>query len=211
MNTNELRDHFRETAKSGKLADHLRTEHGISNPPTTRQAQDRLHKTVHEAATQEASREASVLAGVTRKPEEAETTAKAKAPASRTRKTAPAKATTPARKPATTKTTTRKPAPAAKPAPAKAPAKTTARKPATTTTAKANGTGEAKTFGKQVLARTLVDLVAKEFKDASEADKLKLSYWLHGLPTGGPDGSPAGGGARYWPDSLPRPTTADWR
>ena len=192
--------------------------------PTTQAKAPRTRRTAKPATAKpettpaEAGREhereeaAKLLAGVTRNPEPpangrtrngtVKTTVKpvpakpatetAPKPATRTRKP---KATAPAPEPAPATTRTRKPAPAPKPAPKPAPAA-------------ANGT---KTYGKQVLARKIVDLLATSFKDASPEDKARISYWLHGLPTGGSDGSPAGGGNRYWPASLPRPTTADWR
>jgi hypothetical protein len=199
MNANELRDHFRETAKSGKLADHLRDEHGISNPPANRQAQDRLHKTVHEAASQEADRNASVIAGVTRKPEEVKTTTR-KAPARKApAKTAPATRKAPAAKPAPAKAVR-------KPAARKAPAKTTA-KPARKAPAKVQSEANGATPRERntAMAVELVTLVAEHFKSRTPAEKAKLAYWLHSLPTGG------AGYQRWWPAGFPKPQTADWR
>jgi hypothetical protein len=136
------------------------------------------------------------------------------APARRTAaKPAPAKAAKAPAK-ATAKPATKAPTAAeAKARDRKAPAK-----PATKTTAKANGKAPATeapatpaaNANKHDLARRLIDLVAAEFADETPENKAKLSYWLHGLPTGYPNGG-GGGYLRYWPKGLPKPTTAGWR
>lgn len=59
----------------------------------------------------------------------------------------------------------------------------------------------------QELARWLVDLVAANASERTEAEQQKLANWLHSLPTGG-DGP---GPARYWPEGLTRPSQTDWR
>jgi len=114
------------------------------------------------------------------------------------------------------KAATPKPRPARK-APAKAPAaKANGKAPAKPAPAKATGTAKTESTGtgtvsatvresNQVLARRLVDLVAKEFAGDSPADQLKVANWLKVLPTGG------AGWERYWPAGFTRPSTADWR
>jgi hypothetical protein len=102
------------------------------------------------------------------------------------------------------KTRSRKPA-ASKPAPKSQP-KSNGSKPAP----KAESNGASPRTTKQELAKRLVTLVAKEFSGASEADKAQLAYWLHSLPTG-QQGEESGSYNRWWPASLPRPVTADWR
>ena len=151
-------------------------------------------------------------------PAETTTTAPpAPKPAPRTRK-APAKSTT--AKPAPAKPTARRTA-TAKPASPKAPA---VKAPAKATTAKANGSANGKApakangSGNGTTLRTqkqdarsrVVETLVKEFAKATPDEKAMVSYWLHSLPTGGADGSGAGGANRWWPAGLPRPTTADW-
>jgi len=53
-------------------------------------------------------------------------------------------------------------------------------------------------------------MVADWAADESPENKAKLAYWLHGLPTGYPNGG-GGGYMRYWPAGLPKPTTAGWK
>jgi hypothetical protein len=95
-----------------------------------------------------------------------------------------------------------------------AEAKAPARKPAAKATA--NGSAPAKANGttlrtaKQMLARRVAEALVKEFAKATPEEKAMVSYWMHSLPTGGADGSGAGGAKRWWPAGLPRPTTADW-
>ena len=59
----------------------------------------------------------------------------------------------------------------------------------------------------QELARKLLTAVVAEFGTASQADQQKVANWLHMLPTGG-EGA---GYLRYWPASFARPTSAGWR
>ena len=123
--TAHLREHLR-----GDFAKHLREEHGIDAPPAKRAEAASLHAKLHAPTTDAAtSRDASVIAGVTRKPEPAsEEPAKATEPkATRTRKPAAAKATEETPKPAT-RTRSRK---ATAPADADATATPPARRPRT--------------------------------------------------------------------------------
>lgn len=72
MNPTELKTHLQDKMRNG-LAEHLATEHQITDVPRTRQAQAKLHAAQdHGQPAQDAasSRDASVLAGVTRKPDE---------------------------------------------------------------------------------------------------------------------------------------------
>lgn len=217
MNANQLKDHLREMMRGATddLAAHLREVHGLTGDlPKTKQALVKLHASQDHSETRDAEteRNASVLAGVTRPKDEAPAANEPKAkpaakapakPATRTRPAAkaPAKA---APKPAT-------PKPAAKTSP-KAPArKAPAAKPAPKPEEKApaaNGTSPRERT--TALALRLVELVAEEFSGATAEEKAKLSYWLHSLPTGNANGS-GGSWNRYWPASLPRPETADWR
>jgi outer membrane biosynthesis protein TonB len=221
LNANELRDHLREWMRkpTEELRVHLR-EMGVEVPDLVRskQAMIKLHADHHASAP---------LTGSASLGDEAPKPAPARRPAP---KAPAAKATpkpaTPARKPATAKAPARK-APtkaAAKPATPKAPARRTATKapakaapkPATKATAKANGkapapaTAPAANANKHDLARRLIDMVAAEFAGESDENKAKLAYWLHGLPTGYPNGG-GGGYLRYWPAGLPKPTTSGWR
>jgi outer membrane biosynthesis protein TonB len=217
-NANELKLHLQEWLRkpTEDLATHLREAHGLTGElPKLKTKLAQLHgQQDHEdaPATDAASqKDADVLRGVTRPKEE---TAKAatKAPARK----APAK---PATKPAPAKTTTRK-APAAKAAPKPAPAKPATRKaaakpaspkPATKAPAKAASNGSAPVASvretNQTVARKLATLAAEAFGSESDEVKAKVAYWLHSLPTGGEGGS----WNRWWPESLPRPETADWR
>ena len=195
------------------------TETTTTKPPTARErkaaelrtenARQLIEQQKANGRTQAASRDAGVLSGVTREPTEpttkapprttrtAKATPAAKAPAKATAKTPAAKATpkTPAKR------TASRPAPATT-------AKRTAKAPAKTTTAPpAESNGSSVRESNQKLAVELVELVADHFGSASPDAKAKLAYWLHSLPTGGEGGS----WNRYWPKSLPRPTTADWR
>ena len=232
MNVTELKDHLRETMRgtTAELTAHLR-EMGIEGTlPTQKQALVKLHADHHGSAPLTGAD--AVGAEVTPEP--------AKRPAPRPARKTPAKETAseaaerrdgygkparkaPARKPATktapARTRAAKAAPA-KVAPArKAPAKTTAKAPARKAPAapkpetKANGSdpvAPSANASKHDLAKRLIDMVAAEFANESPENKAKLSYWLHGLPTGYPNGG-GGGYLRYWPAGLPRPTTAGWR
>lgn len=225
MNATVLKDHLREWMRkpTEDLKDHL-VQMGVEGYlPNQKQALVKLHADTHGSAPLTGSE----AVGATVKPAPAKTPAPkpatkatAKAPA---RKTATAKA--PAAKPATK--TAPKPAPAksarkpATPAAKPAPARRTraAAKPATPARkapadpkpapAKSNGSAPANA-NKHDLAKRLIDMVAAEFADETPENKAKLAYWLHGLPTGYPNGG-GGGYLRYWPASLPRPTTAGWR
>jgi hypothetical protein len=195
MTAAELTAHLRDVMKTD-IAAHLREVHGEDNPPKTKQAQHKLHQKIHaEEADKPASdaasaKDASVLSGVTRKPEES--------------KPAP-------RKPARGEILDAKAA-APKPTPArgsrKAPAKATP-KPADKAKAngkpEANGSAPSPRESNQALAVRLINLVAKEFAGSSVEDQTKIANWLKVLPTGG------AGWQRYWPEDFARPTTADWR
>jgi hypothetical protein len=139
-----------------------------------------------------AARDASVLAGISRPA----TAPKPKAPARRTQTAKPTDVNgkvLPARK-----------SPAK---PAKAPAPEPASEPGEP---KANGASPART-STRAWARKVATVLAEAFADDSDEAKAKVAYWIHGLPYGGADGSNAGGAARWFPEGLPRPTTADWR
>ena len=215
LNANELKTHLRDWMRkpTTELTAHLREEHGVEGTISTQKTSViKLHADHHGSAPLTGAD----AVGATVKPEPAKRPA-AK-PATRT---APAKPATkaPARKaPATAKPGAKAPArtaPARRTAPAKAaPAKATA-KPATKAPANgaaANGSAPAATANatKHDLAKRLIDMVAREFAGETDENKAKLSYWLHGLPTGYPNGG-GGGYLRYWPEGLPRPTTAGWR
>lgn len=213
-NANELKLHLQEWLRkpTEDLATHLREAHGLTGDlPKLKTKLAQLHGQQDHSdapATDAASqKDAAVLRGVTRPKEE---TAKAatKAPARKP-------ATKAAPKPANPKTTTRKP-PAAKAAPKPAPAKATTRKaapakPASKAPAKAASNGSAPVASvrevNQTVARKLATLAAEAFGSESDEVKAKVAYWLHSLPTGGEGGS----WNRWWPESLPRPETADWR
>jgi len=206
MNANELKAHLQDKMRNG-LADHLR-EHGITDVPTKRTDQIKLHAAQDHDVVQDAASaaDASVLKGLTRpvgskpavnapRPKPA---AAASKPASRTSKPAPAKAAAskPATRTAASKSAASKPAsrtskPADKPAQDKQPA--------------AASNGASPRDHNQELARRLADMVAKEFADSPVADQVKVANWLHALPTGG------AGWQRYWPAGFARPTSAGWR
>jgi len=233
MNANELKDHLREWMRkpTEDLKAHLEemgVETGIIRQKT---ALIKLHADHHGSAPLTGAE--SVGANV--KPEPAKAPARkpatpkpaTKATAKPATKTAPK---APARKPATrtapkppARTATAKPATkTTKPAPArrtaakaapKPPARKTPAKPATKAPApkpEANGSAPSANASKHDLAKRLIDMVAAEFAGESDENKAKLAYWLHGLPTGYPNGG-GGGYLRYWPAGLPRPTTAGWR
>jgi hypothetical protein len=236
MTANELKDHLREWMRkpTEDLKTHLNNMGVDTGIVRSKQALVKLHADHHGSAPLTGAE----AVGATVKPEPAKAPAPKparKAPAAKpATKPAPAKPAAkaparkaPARKPATetapkpparkatakpaTKTT--KPAPArrtpAKPAPkpaSKAPAKAgkaPAPKPETNGSPSANAS-------KHDLAKRLIDMVAAEFASETPENKAKLAYWLHGLPTGYPNGG-GGGYLRYWPAGLPRPTTAGWR
>jgi outer membrane biosynthesis protein TonB len=224
-NANELRDHLREWMRkpTEELRVHLH-EMGVEVPDLvkSKSAMVKLHADHHASAP---------LTGSASLGDEAPKPAPARRPAPKApaTKAAPKPATpkaparkTPAAKPATPKAPARKApatkAPAAKAPARKAPATKAAPKPATKTTAKANGKAPATeapatpaaNANKHDLARRLIDMVAAEFASETPENKAKLAYWLHGLPTGYPNGG-GGGYLRYWPAGLPKPTTSGWR
>jgi hypothetical protein len=231
-NATELRDHLREWMRkpTEDLKAHLEEMGVDTGIIRQKQALVKLHADHHGTAP---------LTGSASVGDKAPEPAPAKRPAPKpapARKApaakAPAKAApkAPARKPATKAATETAPKPparrtrtAAKPAPAKAtparraPAKAAPAKPAPAK-AKANGKAPAPATApaasananKHDLAKRLIDMVAREFAGESDENKAKLAYWLHGLPTGYPNGG-GGGYMRYWPSGLPRPTTAGWR
>src|ERR1700749_4740585 len=130
MTAAELTKHLQEILRTD-IAAHLREVHGETNPPKTKVAQHKLHQKLHaEAAAQPASdaasaKDASVLSGVTRKPEES--------------KPAPRKPNTTGRKTATTSTAKRTAVKAATKAnDRKPPAKTAKPTPKPADKAKAN-------------------------------------------------------------------------
>jgi len=216
MTATELKDHLREWMRKSTedLTVHLNNMGVDTGIVRSKQALVKLHADHHGTAPLTGSE----AVGATVKPEPAKPATPKPARKAPATKTAPAKPATkaPARKPATASA---KPAPArrtpAKPAPAKAVRKAPARKaPAAKpeTKAASNGSAPAATANasKHDLAKRLIDMVAAEFANESPENKAKLSYWLHGLPTGYPNGG-GGGYLRYWPAGLPRPTTAGWR
>ena len=215
-NANELKNHLRDWMRkpTPELAAHLRDEHGVEGTISTQKtAVVKLHADHHGSAPLTGAD----AVGATVKPEPAKRPA-AK-PATKTAPAKPAAAKAPATKaPArTAKPATAKPAvkaPVRRTAPAKAAPAKAAPKPATKAPANgaaANGSAPATANAtKHDLAKRLIDMVAREFAGETDENKAKLSYWLHGLPTGYPNGG-GGGYLRYWPEGLPRPTTAGWR
>lgn len=216
-NANELKLHLQEWLRkpTEDLATHLREVHGLTGDlPKLKTKLAQLHgQQDHEdaPATDAASeKDASVLRGVTRPKEEIKAAPKTPAKVGPVRRAKPGSDA-----PAPAKTTTRK-APAAKAAPKPAPAKPATRKaapakPATKAPAKAASNGNAPVASvrevNQTVARKLATLAAEAFGSESDEVKAKVAYWLHSLPTGGEGGS----WNRWWPESLPRPETADWR
>lgn len=222
MNANELKNHLREIMRTD-IGQHLREVHGVAEAdvPKAKTAQAKLHaeqdhgKDIEDAG---AAKDAAVIGGVTRPASE---TAKRTGPVRRAKAAPDA---TPAPKAPARKTPAKaapKPAPA-KPATrtrpaAKAPAKATTKaapkpaspKPAPAPKAEANGTSTRE--HNQTVARRLATLAAEAFADESPETKAKVAYWLHSLPTGSRDGSSSGSWNRWFPESLPRPETADWR
>ena len=200
VNANELKNHLRETMR-GDIGQHLREVHGLTEVPKTKQAQAKLHAEQDHgnvAATEDfdSKRDAAVLAGVTRPKSETAKPAPKPIPARRTAPKAPA---------------AKAPAKPAKRTPAKAAAKAPAPKPAPASKApapKAESNGHATSREvNQTVARRLAALAAEAFGSETPEVKAKVAYWLHSLPTGGEGGS----WNRWWPESLPRPETADWR
>jgi hypothetical protein len=190
MTAGELTSHLQKIMRTN-IGDHLREVHGITEVPKAKTAQHKLHQQAHAedvpATDAQTKKDASVIAGVTRKPEETKVTPK---PATRTRTPkVPAKAT-------------------GRKAPAKAAAKPATKAPAKAAAngkADANGSAPSPREGNQALAVRLVNLVAAEFGNLSVEDQTKIANWLKVLPTGG------AAWQRYWPENFARPTTADWR
>jgi hypothetical protein len=223
MTANDLKDHLREWMRkpTEDLKAHLEEMGVDTGIVRQKQALVKLHADHHGSAPLTGAD----AVGAEVKPEPAKRPAPKPAPAkaakttTRTRAAKPATETAskPARKAPAAKpaTKTSKPAPArtraAKPAPAKPPARAASKAPA-----KANGkapetpAAPSANATKHDLAKRLIDMVAREFAGESDENKAKLAYWLHGLPTGYPNGG-GGGYLRYWPAGLPRPTTAGWR
>lgn len=225
--------HFREILRRD-IGAHLRAAHGIADAdvPKTKQAQDKLHRSIDhgnldkkaaqvtaQAQARDAAAEAdtSVLAGVTRKPNEPKAANQPK-PKPSVRKRATEAVPLPAEKPATpakpAARTPRKPAAGKPAAPATSAPKTTARtrKPAAKPAPKpepeiVQANGASPREHNQEVARQLLAAVTKEFAGASKDDQQKVANWLHMLPTGG-EGA---GWLRYWPTDFPRPTSAGWR
>jgi hypothetical protein len=234
MNSTELKTHL-QTIMRGDIAEHLRTVHGIAEPPKTKQAQAKLHaaqdhtdtpadKPAAKPATEPATprmRQAGKPAAPARKRPATTVPAKPQ-PAQDARSAADASVLSgvtrkPGEQPAANQPRPKPPArkPAAKPAAASKPAarkpaaaKPTTRKPAAAKPAQpqpAASNGASPREHNQDLARRLADLVAKEFADSSTDDQVKVANWLHALPTGG------AGWQRYWPQGFARPTSAGWR
>lgn len=216
--TNPTTAHFREIL-GRDVGAHLRAAHGIADAdiPKTKQAQDKLHRTLdHDTHDAKSDADVSVLAGVTRKPDEPKAANLPKPkPSARKRATETVvlpgdeKPTT-ASKPAAR--TPRKPAQAKPAAPATSAPKTTRKpaqaKPATKPAEEAVvANGASPREHNQEVARQLLAAVTTEFAGASKDDQQKVANWLHMLPTGG-EGA---GWLRYWPQDFPRPTSAGWR
>lgn len=210
MNANELKNHLRETMR-GDIAAHLREVHGLTEVPKTKQGQAKLHGEQDHgdapAKDAAAEKDVSVLAGVTRKPEETKPATpkpvRRSAPKPATAKAPAAKPATKAAKPAT-KAAPKAPATRTRPA-----AKATPKPASPAPKAEANGTSTRE--HNQTVARRLASLAAEAFKNESPETKAKVAYWLHSLPTGSQDGTSSGSWNRWFPESLPRPETADWR
>ena len=204
MNANELKAHLQDKMRNG-LADHLR-EHGITDVPTKRTEQIKLHAAQDHGVVQDAASaaDASVLKGLTR-PAGSKPAVNEPKPRPATRTAAKAAAS----KPAAGKPAASKPATASKPA--SRTSKPAASKPAAGKPASkqeqpaAASNGASPRDHNQELARRLADMVAKEFADSPVADQVKVANWLHALPTGG------AGWQRYWPAGFARPTSAGWR
>jgi len=218
MNDTELKAHRTHVMTNGRLAAHLKDDHGITEVPRAKTKQIELHDSIDHstiqvpAATTQADRDAAVLAGVTR--------AKGEAPAANQPKPKPT-----ARQRKTTETVAVKDELAAKRAAnGKAPAKrrTATKQPETPVqtakrtraTAKqqeqaqpAASNGTTPREHNQELARQLLNAIVKEFAGVPLADQQKVANWLHPLPTGG-EGA---GWLRWWPADFPRPTSAGWK
>ena len=233
MNSTELKAH-RHAVMTGDLATHLRDDHGIENPPKTKQAQIKLHdaqdhtdtpadKPAQAAKPKPAAakpaaparkRPATTVKPAAAKPaQDARSQADASVLAGVTRKQdeQPA-ANQPRPKPPARKRTQDAPLPGDKPAskgskPAASTTRSRARKPAQAKPqpAQVESNGTSPREHNQELARRLADMVAKEFADSPAADQVKIANWLHALPTGG------AGWQRYWPQGFERPTSAGWR
>jgi hypothetical protein len=215
MNEQDLTTHFR-TVMRNDIGAHLRDEHGITEVPKSKMAQDKLHRSLDhgqdKAKDAAAAADVSVLAGVTRKPDEAKAANQPK-PKPSARKRATETVALPGDKPSPA---TRKPKPVEQPCPyvragkhcigiLKHEGKHIMRGTVPQPAAEANGASPRE--HNQELARQLLSAVQTTFKDASKDDQQKVANWLHMLPTGG-EGA---GWLRYWPTDFPRPTSAGWR
>jgi len=183
---------------------HLRAAHGLEDVPKMKTAQAKIHASLHAEPSPTPPAEAKAPARVTRT---------RRTPAATPGKAAPAKPANDAaaEKDAAVINGVAKPAAKAPARSRKAPAAKATAKPAPAAKAPAKApAAPAMAFNKQSLAKRLIDMVALTFADESDEAKAKLAYWLHGLPTGGPNGEAVGGPARYWPKGLPRPTTSGW-
>jgi hypothetical protein len=221
-----LTDHLR-TEMRGDLAKHLHDAHGVETPPKPKQAQDQLHRSLDHAETTDASaeRDASVLAGLTRKGDTAAANLPKPKPAARKRTetvalpgdSKPGTRSKPAA--SVTRSRARKPA-QEQPCPYKRAGKHcigilkhegkhimrgTQPQPAPEPKPVAEANGGSPRSHNQEVAKLLVDTIAAAFKDAPVADQQKIANWLHPLPTGG------AGWERYWPQNFPRPTSSGWR
>jgi hypothetical protein len=212
MNSTETKTHLQDKMRNG-LAEHLATDHGITNlsgisgatVPRTRQAQHKLHIQLHAdqpAQDAQSSRDASVLAGVTRKPAEQPAANQPKPKPAARKKTEDVPL--PADKPAASKPTS-KPETPVQTAKRTARSKPAASKPEVKAEDKPATNGASPRQHNQKLAVMLVDMVAEKFADSSTDDQIKVANWMHALPTGG------AGWQRYWPAGFARPTSAGWR
>lgn len=235
--------HFQEIMRRD-IGAHLRAAHGITDVPKSKMAQDKLHRSLDhgnpdseaaqvtaqaQAKDAASSRDASVLAGVTRKPTEAKAanTPKPKPTARKKTETVPLpgdeKPAAKAGKPAAATGRKRAAKPAQdQPCPYARAGKhcigilkhegkhimrgtTPEVKPEPAEKVAANGASPRE--HNQEVARQLLAAVTAEFAGASKDDQQKVANWLHMLPTGG-EGA---GWLRYWPTDFPRPTSAGWR
>lgn len=211
MNAQDIKTHFSQTMRNG-LAEHLTAVHGITEVPKTRQAQDKLHRSIdHGQPAQDArtAADVSVLAGVTRKDSAPAANTPKPRPSARKRATQDVPLpgdSKPAGKTAAQAGTRSKPAASTTRSRARKPAQQ-ASKPQPVPEPKPETNGTSPREHNQELARTVVTMLAKEFATASPDDWQKVANWLHALPTGG-EGA---GWLRWWPENVARPTSSGWR